>query len=120
MKRLCPCCGLPARNVGLIIGASSDDRQVHGLVGICTRCTAAEAKLPKSTKWKRMNRSLDRALANPTKFLCKTFPDIGATHLAEAMLRHPEYGKALLVCLGWWDAGTGPAGLTRSDDQGTG
>jgi hypothetical protein len=103
MSRRCPCCGLPARDFGRIASCSSNDGQVHGVVGICQRCTTAEARLPRSIRVKRMNRALDRALAEPEKFLVKLFPDIGAAQLALAMLQHPEHGRAMLEGLGWWE-----------------
>ena len=84
------------------------------MVGICQRCSTAEARLPRATRVKRMNRALDRALAEPEKFLVKLFPDIGAAQLALAMLQHPEHGREMLEGLGWW---TAPPGLARRDDQ---
>lgn len=67
-----------------------------------------------------MNRALDRALADPDKYLVKLFPDAGAARVAQAMIEHPDHAGAMLVGLGWWDAGTDPVGLTRSDDHGSG
>jgi hypothetical protein len=98
MTRRCPCCGLPARDFGRIASASSNDGQTHGLAGICKRCTTAEARLPKATRWKRM----DRALARPDEFLCKVYPDPGAARVALSMLQHPEHGRDILAGLGWW------------------
>jgi hypothetical protein len=114
MSRRCPCCGLPARDFGRIASCSSDDQTRHGVVGICRRCTAAEARLPKTIRGKRLNRALDRALAEPDKYLVKLFPDRGAAEVALALLQHPELGGDMLQALGWW---TAPPGLTRSDDQ---
>lgn len=102
-SRRCPCCGLPARDFGKIASVSADDGQTHGLVGICQRCTTAETRLPKSIRWKRMNRALDRALAEPEKYLVKIYPDIGAAQVALALLQHPEHGaRDILDSLGWW------------------
>lgn len=101
MTRRCPCCGLPAHDFGRIASASSNDGRVHGLIAICRRCAAAEAGLPKSIRWKRINRALDRALAEPEKFMVKIYPDPGAAQLAQAMLMHPAHGQVMLAGLGW-------------------
>lgn len=82
--------------------ASSDDGQTHGLIGICPRCTAAEARLPRAIMWKRLNRSLVRALAEPEKYLVKVYLDSGAAQAALALLQHPEHGRDMLV---GWDGG---------------
>lgn len=61
-----------------------------------------------------MNRALDRALADPDRFMCKAYPDNGAARVALALLEHPELGREMLNGLGWW---SDAPGLARSDDQ---
>lgn len=52
--------------------------------------------------WKRLNRSLVRALAEPEKYLVKVYLDSGAAQAALALLQHPEHGRDMLV---GWDGG---------------
>lgn len=111
MKR-CPSCGLPIGRVGITVFAgSTNDNLVHGVFAICARCTTEGHRLPATSRSKRISRAGDRALAHPEKFLCTTYPNIGAARLAVALLGHPAHSQEALKAMGWGD-GIGEAEKT--------
>lgn len=103
--RRCPACKLPTQpnEIGLTFSASSNDNSTHGVIGVCTRCTAAGRRLPKSAWFKTVARAGDRALASPGPYLCTTYPTLQTAQLAAAMLQHPQHVLATLDAIGWGD-----------------
>jgi hypothetical protein len=101
--RRCPACNLPTppNLIGSTSAATSNDRTCHGVVGICRRCNANARRLPKHTRFKLMDRAADRALLDPGKYLCATFPTIEAARLAAAMTQHAQLGQDTLNAIGW-------------------
>jgi hypothetical protein len=101
--RRCPCCNLPtpSKKIGFSFSASSDDRAVHGVIGICLRCSAATNRLPQSVRFTTINRAADRALANPGTYLCALYPTIDIARLAAAMTQHAQHGHEALKAIGW-------------------
>lgn len=109
MTRLCCRCQLPAAAIGRAIAATSADGGRHAVVGICTRCTAALAKLPGRSSSGLFGKALDRALDDPGKYLARLFPDIGACELAVGMLGHPDWAAVTVEALGWSAAAVRPS-----------
>ncbi len=107
--RRCPACNLPTlpSNIGASFACSSNDRTRHGVIGICHRCAIDGERLPRAIRFKTINRAGDRALDDPGKYLCATFPTIDAARLAAAMTRHRQHGPEALRAIGWGD-GIGP------------
>lgn len=101
--RFCPCCNLPidSASIGAAVAASSNDRTAHGVFALCTRCIRDNRRLPATIRTKRISRAGDRALENPDKFICTTYPSIDLARLAVAMLGHPKHAQAAGVALGW-------------------
>lgn len=101
MTRRCPACNLPMRMIGQVVAATSNDRLSHGVLAVCSACQARAVRLPPSARMKLYDRAANRALADPDRYLCKTYPTAGAARLARAMLMHPEHGRAMLEGMGW-------------------
>jgi hypothetical protein len=100
LTKTCPRCRLPITAIGRAIAATSSDGERSGVIGICRRCTAEEAKLPAGLLTKRLQPAADRALNDPGRYYC-TIYDRGAAILATALLGHPDYATRTLVALGW-------------------
>lgn len=101
MSKLCARCRLPLMFLGRAIAATSDDGSRAGVIGICRRCASDEARLPASLHIKRLQPAVDRAMADPVRYLCTPYDDIGAAALAVALLGHPDYATRTLQALGW-------------------
>lgn len=99
----CPCCNLPMTRLGATVAASTDDKQRHGMFGLCHRCAAENQRLPRAILFKRLDRAGDRALANPERYLCAMFPDAGAARVAVGLLGHPAHVQETRAALGWGD-----------------
>jgi hypothetical protein len=117
--RRCPCCNLPVRVLGRIVSATSDDGQVHGVVGVCHPCAEAEKRLPKTARWRRINRAVDKALADPAKYLCTTYDHPDQAILAHALAVNEEMQAEMLQALGWM-ADTEAHNRARMHDHGVG
>lgn len=101
MTRRCPACNLAMRMIGQVITASSNDWQVHGVLAVCSACQVRAARLPTAIRMKLYDRAANRALSDPDRYLCKTYPTVGAARLAHAMLMHPEHAREMLEGMGW-------------------
>lgn len=101
MSRFCPCCGLPVLILDRVVTGTSSCGQIHGVIGICLRCTRAESRLPKAVRFKRMNRALDRALADSSRYLCTVYPTLNAARLAHGMLLQQDLTLQVMKALGW-------------------
>jgi hypothetical protein len=87
--------------IGRAIAATSADGTRSGVIGICRLCTKDEARLPSSLHIKRLQPAMERALADPVRYLCTPYDDIGAAVLAVALVGHPDYATRTLQALGW-------------------
>lgn len=101
--RRCPACNMPTRPnaIGLTFHASSNDGKTHGVIAICRRCTLAGYHVPQAVHFKTVGRAADRALADPGRYLCATFPAFETARLATAMLQHPQHVQETLAAIGW-------------------
>jgi hypothetical protein len=103
MMHRCPACNLPITpdRIGATFAATSSDQAHHGVVGVCRRCYTNARRLPISTRSKLIDRAADRALLDPGKYLCSTFPTIEAATLAAAMTQHAQLAQETLNAIGW-------------------
>lgn len=101
MSRRCPACDLPLRELGQVIAASSNDRQVHGVLGVCLPCQARARRLPLSTRMKLYDRAADRALASPDRYLCTLYPTAATARLAHGLLLQQDLTVQVMRVMGW-------------------
>lgn len=103
--KFCPACNLPmtVATLGDAVAASSDDHRHHVVVAVCRRCAASAARIPPHAYRKLLNRSADRALADPERYLCTLVVDAGAARLATGLLGHPAHVLETIAALGWVD-----------------
>lgn len=99
--RLCACCGLPVLILDRVVTGTSSCGQIHGVLGVCLRCTSAESRLPKAVRFKRMNRALARALSDPSRYLCTVYPTLDAARLAHGLLLQQDIRLQVMKALGW-------------------
>lgn len=99
MTRCCACCRMPGSPAAVHFA------QVDGLAvifGICRRCSRANARLPASTRQKRLNVAAKLAATDTTdRFYTARFPDQGAAQLAAGMLSATTTTEDTLEALGW-------------------
>lgn len=95
MPRLCPCCNLPVAVPNRAYSATSRVGE-HGVFLICRGCYGRLMRLPAGPQAKALDRAAEKALADPSRFLAKTYPSRGAAELMVAMLGHPAYASHLL------------------------
>lgn len=91
------------RAIGQVIAASSNDRQVHGVLGVCLACQARARRLPLSPRRKLYDRAADRALADPDRYLCTPYPTAAAARLAHGMLQQQDLTAQVMRAMGWLD-----------------
>ena len=106
MSKLCPHCRLPLRALGRIISATSEDGSYSAVIGLCRRCVLDDRKLPDSLRGRQ--RAIERALSDPSKYLCTMYADPGAVTLALALLRHKDFSARTLAAIGWLDSESVP------------
>ena len=87
------------RALGRIITATSEDGLYSAVIGLCRRCTLADRKLPEPLRDRQ--RTIERALSEPAKYLCTMYADPGAARLALALLGHKDFSARTLAALGW-------------------
>lgn len=103
MAKRCAACNLPmtVATMGDAASASSNDDSLHVVLAICQRCVASRKRVPPAVYQKMLNRAADRAMADPARYLCKTFADPGAARVALGLLAHPSHTLEALGALGW-------------------
>lgn len=74
------------------------------VVARCVRCAQADHVLPPSIRAKRQRRAFERAVSNPSKFLCAVFVDKGPASLAKALMANSQYTQNTMAALGWMRA----------------
>ena len=99
MSKLCPHCRLPLRSLGRVITATSNDGLYSAVVGLCRRCAVSDRNLSAPLRGKQV--AIERALSDPSKYLCTMYADPGAARLAMAMLGHQDLSSRTLAALGW-------------------
>jgi hypothetical protein len=88
---------LPMRALGRAIAASADDRT--GVVGICRSCDSHLEERPHLRD--RVHRAVERALLDPSKYMCTLYDDHNTVMLAVALIGHPTYALDALSAVGW-------------------
>jgi hypothetical protein len=87
------------RALGRVISATSEDGLYSAVIGLCRRCALDDRKLPEQLRGRP--HAIERALSDPSKYLCTVYADPGAAQLALALLRHKEFSARALAALGW-------------------
>lgn len=99
MTRSCACCRMPAQ---LAVVHPGEVDGVGVLIGLCARCAASNARLPPSTRQKRLNAAAERAARDTSgDYYTARFPDPGAAVLTAHLLGHPGTAADTGAALGW-------------------
>ena len=97
--RCCPRCRLPRPPAAIYEGRAASGS--YHVIGLCARCERDLDRLPAGTRHRALLRALDRADADPDRYLAARFDEAGAAALVARWIGRDEDRAAVLQAIGW-------------------